>query len=167
MPCLQVIILNSGVHDLGGANHGMFSVAEYAARLRQLWTTIRAATQRTAGRRGGGAPVQLIWMSTGGVYSNPHSPEGTYLNRTYCPKAGDPTLYSHPIPVLRDMDAAGRLLAEEFGADVLDQARIRELSTYDGDGLHCLKGVVCQGTFDALVQLIALGPKRAAAAGAQ
>ena len=32
-------------------------------------------------------------------------------------------------------------------------------SPYDGDGLHCLKGVVCQGTLDALVQLIALGPR--------
>ena len=79
-----------------------------------------------------------------------------------CSAQVDHNLYSHPIPVLRDMDAAGRLLAEEHGADVLDQARIRELAPYDGDGMHCLLGVVCQGTMDALLQLIALGPRRAA-----
>ena len=44
----------------------------------------------------------------------------------------------------------------EVGADVLDQESIRELSPSDGDGMHCISGLVCKGTLEALLQLLAL-----------
>jgi hypothetical protein len=46
----------------------------------------------------------------------------------------------------------------EYGASILDQEMLRELSPYDGDELHCIKGVVCSGTVDSLLKLIELGP---------
>jgi hypothetical protein len=164
--CCAQVVLNSGVHDLGRAD---FTLGDYAARLNGLFAAIRAATPPPSGggSAGTGKRPHLIWMSTSGVYLDPHAPAATYQNRTVCPAKGDARRgYSHPVPVLREMDAIARHVAAEHGADILDQARVRELSAYDGEGLHCLKGVVCQGTFDMLLQLIALGsPRQADRAG--
>ena len=48
-------------------------------------------------------------------------------------------------------------LALQHGADILDQAVIRELSPFDGDGMHCVGGVVCNGVMNALIRLIEIG----------
>ena len=151
----DVIVLGSGVHDLGSRS---FSLASYAAHARAVWELIVGAIPER--RR---ARPQLIWVSTGGVYVRPEDkrrrgqPKGanaTGGNMTYCPMPSDPGAYSHPIPVLREMDVLTRRLAHEYGADILDQAKVRELSPYDGDGLHCVRGITCQGTLDALLTLL-------------
>ena len=54
------------------------------------------------------------------------------------------------------MNEIGRALALERHAEVLDQELIRELSPNDGDGMHCISGLVCKGTLEALLHLLAL-----------
>lgn len=45
------------------------------------------------------------------------------------------------------------------------QELYRELDPFDGDGLHCQgTGMVCRATLAALVRLLELGPRPAAAA---
>lgn len=98
----------------------------------------------------------VVQVSTGAVYMHPDVIQSR--KSSFCPKPGE-FVYTHPIPVLREMDVITRDLAREYGADVLDQNKLRELSPYDGDGMHCGMGIVCQGMLDALVRLIELGPQ--------
>lgn len=144
----DVIVLGSGAHDLGSRN---FSLGSYAAHARATWELIVGAIPRHRHPR-----PHLIWVSTGSVHVRPENKRGG--NLSYCPNASDEKQYVQPIPVVREMDVITRRLAHEYGADVLDQAKLRELSPYDGDGLHCVRGIVCQASLDALLELIEMGP---------
>ena len=66
----------------------------------------------------------------------------------------------HPTPLYNRMNQAALDVARTVGGvDILDQARVRELNLRAGDGMHCLRGVVCNGVLDALLRLVELGPQ--------
>ena len=136
----DVVIFNSGLHDMQPG----LNVSVYGDRLRALWSWMREWSMH----------AHFIWMSTG-VVVNPRSLQGGN-NRTDCPTDRS---YSHPVPVVRLMNQLASQIAIDHGADILDQARLRELTPLAGDGMHGLGGALNEGTLALLTRLIELGPR--------
>jgi hypothetical protein len=149
----DVVVFNSGIHDL---NNG-FSLSNWTRRLRSVWGLITSASD--APRR-----PHYIWMTIGGTYHRASKKMASHKLATgNCRhEVINGTLYkrnyTHAPPAMHLMNRIATDIALEYGASILDQEMLRELSPYDGDELHCIKGVVCSGTVDSLLKLIELGP---------
>lgn len=144
----NVLVINSGLHDLYYVSDE-FGLSEYEQRLKALWTLIKDSRHPA---------LHVIWMTTGRVHEVHGRTHGGAPNHT---KNCTDDTFAHPIPVIRLMNQIAVGLAHAHGADVLYQDRMRELRPADGDGMHCIRGAVCQGTLDTLVRLIELGPPSA------
>ena len=143
----DVIVMGMSPHALSDPT---FSLRAFEAAVRGMWGLVARAVPPHRP-----TPPRLIWVTTANVHTL--ATRVAANNRSACPGASAHR-YAHPLPVLSEMNEIGRALAREMHADVLDQEAIRELSPNDGDGMHCISGLVCKGTLEALLNLLALAP---------